>query len=272
MPNISIITPSHNQGKYIDECINSIFNNELPDKQIEYFVYDACSTDSTIKNLSKYKYIDWHSEPDNGQSHAINKGLKKATAPILGYLNSDDTLEPGALDYVCNYFDNNPEVDLLFGEAHYINDKSEITGRYLTRSWDPYRFLGECFICQPAAFFSKRIFEKIGYFSEDLRCSMDYDYWIRILNAGGVIHQTDKVLANFRIYPEIKSFAERDTVFFENYKLLKRNTGYCHANWFMSHITHYLRNKPKSVVTKILPKSLENRHRLSRLLETISKL
>lgn len=272
MPQIAVITPSYNQGEYIRECIESVVNNGIHSSEIEYYIIDACSNDSTKSVLSAYKELDWISEADNGQAHAINKGLKKTKAPILSYLNSDDTLEPDTLDFVTQYFHQHPEVDLLFGEANFVDKSSNIIGRYLTRPWDPERFLGECFICQPAAFFSRKIFERIGYFSEDLRCSMDYDYWVRIVKAGGVVHQTDRVLANFRIYPEIKSLAERDTVFFENYRLLKRNVGYCHSNWFMSHITHYLRKKPNGLVTKLLPKSLENRYRLSRLLEKISRI
>lgn len=271
MPKVSLVTPSFNQGKYIAECVDSVIKNGALKSDIEYFVYDANSTDSTKSVLNKRKGLVWHSEADNGQSHAINKGLRRSTAPILGYLNSDDSLTSGTLEYVIDYFHNNPEVDLLYGEANYIDKDSNVIGRYLTRKWEPERFLGECFICQPAAFFSRKIFEVIGYFSEDLSCSMDYDYWIRIVQAGGVVHQTNRVLANFRIYPEIKSLADRDTVFIENYKILKRNIGFCHYNWFLSHIFHYQRNKPESLLNKILPKSLENRIRLSRLLEKLSR-
>jgi glycosyltransferase involved in cell wall biosynthesis len=128
---ISIITPSYNQAEFIERTIQSIFSQNYPD--IEYIVMDGGSTDGTVKILKKYSdQIIWKSEKDNGQSDAINKGLKIATGEIVAYLNSDDTYEPGTLKKVADFFQKNPEKKWVYGKCKIINKKDQEIRKWIT--------------------------------------------------------------------------------------------------------------------------------------------
>ena len=127
-PRITIITPSYNQGQFIEETIQSVLNQGYPN--LEYIIIDGGSTDQTVEIIKRYaaQIAYWVSEPDRGQTHAINKGLAQATGEILAYLNSDDYYLPGALHAVAKYFGCNPQVDLLHGCCRYVNEQGEPIG------------------------------------------------------------------------------------------------------------------------------------------------
>ena len=118
---ISIITPSYNQAQFIERTILSVLNQDY--KDIEYIIMDGGSTDGTVEILKKYSdHIIWKSEKDNGQSDAINKGLKMATGDIVAYLNSDDTYQPGAFKEVATFFEKNPDKKWVYGKCLIINE------------------------------------------------------------------------------------------------------------------------------------------------------
>ena len=207
---ISIITPTYNQAEFIERTIQSVLSQNYPD--IEYIIMDGGSTDETIDILKKYSdKIIWKSEKDNGQSDAINKGLKIATGDIVAYLNSDDTYEPGAFKKVNNFFQNNPDKKWVYGKCKIINKQDKEIRRPITwyknlllRKYSYKKLLTENFISQPATFWKKELLDEIGNFNEQENFCMDYDYWLRIGEKykAGVIN---KYLANFRYYPDSKS-------------------------------------------------------------------
>ncbi|MTJ11410.1 glycosyltransferase [Anabaena sp. UHCC 0187] len=211
-PRISIITPSYNQGNFIEETIRSVLLQGYPN--LEYIIIDGGSTDNTIEILKKYeKHLAyWVSEPDNGQTHAINKGLAKATGDIIAYLNSDDYYLPGILFKVAEYFSQFPETDLLHGICRYVNQEGEKIGEQfgniqtleeILDLWDVW-WKKRQFV-QPEVFWTRRITEKIGLFKEQLFFVMDYDYWCRIIQAGGIVKRIDSELSCFRFTDEQKS-------------------------------------------------------------------
>ncbi len=128
-PLVSIITPSFNQGHFIEETIQSVLDQDYPN--IEYLVIDGGSTDNTVEILRKYEgRLKWISEPDGGQSHAINKGFRMARGEIVAWLNSDDTLLPGAITKAAGHLAANRETMMVYGEGYLMDHHSQITGRF----------------------------------------------------------------------------------------------------------------------------------------------
>jgi glycosyltransferase involved in cell wall biosynthesis len=205
-PRISVITPSYNQGEFIEETIRSILNQNYPN--LEYLVVDGGSTDNTIDILRKYEdKIDWWvSEPDRGQSHAINKGLARATGEIINWINSDDLLFPGALTSIAEAYTNHDgKVHLITG-AHARITKD---GRILRISSPPSgrAIMAKSFIIpigQQSSFFTREAINLSGPLREDLHAIMDMDLYYRILTMGGGIYQDN---GN---HERAKGFAQRE--------------------------------------------------------------
>ncbi|MBI9062172.1 MAG: glycosyltransferase [Marinilabiliaceae bacterium] len=200
---ISIITPSYNQGHFIEETIQSVINQGYQD--MEYIIIDGDSTDNTVNIIEKYtdKITYWVSEPDHGQTNAINKGFKRATGDIVTWLNSDDVLVPGALHKVADQFENNKELVCLFGQQIDFNELGEtliIKKVKHQREWlytTPYS--------QPSTFYKRKIFEDIGYLDESLHFSMDNDLFKRIVFYNYPILFVDDVYSKFRWHQDSKS-------------------------------------------------------------------
>ena len=194
---VSIVTPSYQQGRFLRACIESVLSQDYP--HIEYFIFDGGSTDESRAILESYNgRFFWRSQPDGGQTNAINAGLKLARGNILAYLNSDDLLLPGAVSAVVEEWTRRPSIDLLYGRAHYIDEQGNVTGEYDTRDFQLDEFKGHCTICQPAAFWSRRIMDSVGLFDQDFQTAMDYEYWQRIAAQNGLIvriEQTPGLLA-----------------------------------------------------------------------------
>lgn len=178
-PVVSIITPSFNQGGFIEETINSVLSQNY--HNIEYIVVDGASTDNTINILKKYEsQIKWISEKDNGQADAINKGFKMTKGEIIYWLNSDDVLLPGAISKVIDDYNNNPDIDIIYGKCHFTDIANKIVGKYPTEVFDSRRLAMFNFICQPSTFFKRKAFFDSDCLNEDLQYALDYDLWIRM--------------------------------------------------------------------------------------------
>jgi len=211
-PRISIITPSLNQAAFLELTVSSVLRQRYPN--IEYIVIDGGSTDGSVDIIRKYQHeiAYWVSEQDQGQAHAINKGLQRATGDIIGYLNSDDYYLDGALARVAECFNCEPDVALWHGRCRIvdqygvkIDERVGSITRYpeILDLWDVW-WKKRNFV-QPEVFWTKRIGGKVGSFREDLFWVMDYEYWVRILAAGGRVGFVDAELAAFRLQPRQKS-------------------------------------------------------------------
>lgn len=204
LPKISIITVSFNQVEYIEDNIKSIIEQNY--SNVEHIIIDAGSTDGTIGILKKYdKYLNWTSEPDNGQSDGLNKGFKKATGEIIGWINSDDKLSPGALNIVGEYFKTNPNEIAVVGNQAVINESGKLLHIVKSRSYDyDYLLNHSRGITQNSTFFKKSVFDKIGYLDETIHYSMDSDLFIRISSIKNMQYISE-TLAMFRIQPNSKT-------------------------------------------------------------------
>lgn len=207
-PTISIVTPSYNQGKYLEETILSVLHQNYPN--IEYIIIDGGSTDNSVEIIKKYeKYLKyWVSEPDRGQSHAINKGLEQCTGDIFNWLNSDDYLAKGALLKVGEAF-KDESIDIFSGKIEFVEENIK-SGRY----WGPTKALktmpmtaGYGIVAQPSTFFRLENIKKIGGVNESLNLIMDRQmYFKHYLTFGNPkIHVNEETIAYFRLYKETKS-------------------------------------------------------------------
>jgi glycosyltransferase involved in cell wall biosynthesis len=208
-PKISIITPSYNQGPFIEETIRSVICQDYPN--IEYIIIDGGSKDGSVDIIRKYEsqLSYWVSESDKGQTNAINKGLIQAKGEIIAYLNSDDLYTPDAIRTAADFFKTHPDIDMIYGDIIHIDQHSEFINLHKTGKILLENYLScEVYLPQPTVFFRKRVIEKIGYFDDTLNLAMDLDYWITIF----LYFQTEYIpdtLAKARIYPAAKSSAEK---------------------------------------------------------------
>ena len=221
-PRITIITPTFNQGLYIEETINSVLSQNYPN--LEYIIIDGDSSDGTRKILKKYsKYINyWESKKDNGQGDAINKGLKKATGEIINWLNSDDLLTENTLFDIANNFSiHNP--DILCGFCDYFSlDTSFTPFRHRTTLYhDAELTLLRGEINQPSMFYKASIFKDLGGVNADLFCVMDLDLFYRYLIKYGQekILLSDNLYSKFRIH-ELSKTSSGESRFIEERKIL----------------------------------------------------
>lgn len=234
LPKISIITPSYNQGEYIEKTIQSVLSQNYPN--LEYIVIDGGSNDKTVNILEKYKdKISYVSEKDEGQQYAINKGLKKSTGEIIAYLNSDDQYLPDALLHVADFFTKNKDINWVAGRCKIIDQNGKEIRNLITLwkdFWLKSAFLTNRqmlillilnYICQPAVFWKKKLIKEIGFFDEKLDYSMDYDYWLKIMSRFrmGFI---DSELSFFRIQKQSKTVKTFINQIEEGYKVVRRQT------------------------------------------------
>jgi glycosyltransferase involved in cell wall biosynthesis len=222
LPLVSIVTPSYNQGRFLRRTIDSVLSQDYP--RIEYFVFDGGSSDGSVDILRTFgdRFL-WRSQRDRGQTDAINQGLQRARGDILAYLNSDDVLLPGAITSVVEHFRTNPAWDLLYGNAYHIDQHDGVLGGYPTAPYEFARLLQSCCICQPAAFWRRRIADRVGLFDDSLHYAMDYEYWMRIDRAGGVLTHVPDFLACSRLYPETKTLSARMQVYHEILEVSRRH-------------------------------------------------
>lgn len=226
-PTISIITPSLNQSDFIELTIKSVLSQGY--KNLEFIVMDGGSTDQTIDILKKYEqHLTWFSEPDEGQTHAINKGLLKASGDIVAYLNSDDIYLPGTIHKVAEAFMQNPEIVCVAGRCGMINESGASIRDFVTMYKDFWMRIGSKsvlfvlnYISQPAVFWRRYVIDEIGLLDEKLEYSMDYEYWLRISDKYPIFN-LQEVLADFRLHERSKSTLFFISQFEEELEVAKR--------------------------------------------------
>jgi len=180
-PKISIITPSFNQKKWIEETIRSVLLQNYPN--LEYFIIDGGSTDGSVEIIKKYSpwLSGWITQKDKGQSDAINKGLRMVSGDIIAWINSDDYYLPGAFLKIAGSFSKYSSAGLIFGRAVNIDEHSRPMGLMKTGTYSFKNQLTQrMVIAQQAAFWKKEVSMAVGEVREDLHYAMDFEYWIRI--------------------------------------------------------------------------------------------
>jgi glycosyltransferase involved in cell wall biosynthesis len=206
-PLVSVVTPSYNAMPFIKENIASVRDQDYP--HIEHIVIDGGSEDGTREILQECPHLIWISEPDRGQSHALNKGFQRASGEIIGWLNADDTYRPGAILNAVLYFRSHPEADLIYTDVQVIDDNDQPVRLAKAEPFSLERLLVNNIVKQPTVFMRRRVIGHLGGLDERLHYVMDWELWLRAGLAGLMFHYLpNQTLANFRLCPGTKSFEQ----------------------------------------------------------------
>jgi glycosyltransferase involved in cell wall biosynthesis len=231
---VSIVTPSFNQAAFIERTLASVASQSGVD--IEHLVFDGGSTDGTQAILERFRPpVTWVSEKDEGQADAVNKGIRASDGEVIGWLNSDDVYYPGTVERVAAFLAAHPEVDVVYGMADHIGRDDEFLESYPTEPWNLERLRRSCFICQPAAFFRRRVVERHGALDTSLRYCMDYEYWLRLAKDGARFAYLQEKLAGSRLYAETKTLGSRVAVHAEINDMMKRHFGRVPSRWLSNY-------------------------------------
>lgn len=224
-PSVSIVTPSFQQAGYLEHALRSVLEQGYP--RLEYIVIDGASTDGSLEILRRYadRLAACVSEPDRGQTDALNKGFARATGDILAWLNADDVYRPGAVREAVDFLVDNPDVGMVYGDADFIDSQGHVIGRFPAAQTD-YRRLrhGYVHIPQPTAFFRASWWHQVGPLDPSFYFAMDYDLWVRIAAVAPIRH-LHRTWAAFRLHQDAKTLAAADRCWPEMIRVHRRLGG-----------------------------------------------
>ena len=223
LPSIALVTPSYNQGRFIQATIDSVLAQSYPD--LSYLVMDGGSSDDTPRLLAAYgERVAWRSERDRGQADAINKGFAAISGDIMGWLNSDDLLLPGTLAYVGRFFRDHPETDVVYGHRIIIDGEGREIGRWVLPGHDPAALALTDYVPQETMFWRAAVWRKIGPLDAGFHYAMDWDFLLRAERAGFRFRRLPRFLGCFRAHGEQKT-AQTGAMTVEMDRLRQRHFG-----------------------------------------------
>jgi glycosyltransferase involved in cell wall biosynthesis len=242
LPLVSVITPSYNQARFLEQTIQSVLSQDYPN--FEYLIVDGASTDGSVDIIQRYasRLAWWVSEPDQGQTDALNKGFAHARGEVFAWLNSDDTYQPGAIPQAVEAMLAHPEAALVYADANLIDEQGNIIGRFPSRQTNLQKLLrGSVHIPQQTTFFWARLWHKVGPLDPSFQFAMDYDLWVRLARLAPLVY-TPRVWANFRLHGEGKTVTMDDRCYPEMIQVYQREGGgpisLLSARWFFRRILY----------------------------------
>jgi glycosyltransferase involved in cell wall biosynthesis len=224
-PLVTIVTPSYNQAQYLEATIQSVLAQSYPN--IEYIVIDGGSTDGSVEIIKQYadKLAYWVSEPDQGQTDAINKGFARANGEVMAWLNSDDTYHPEGVAKAVAYLEQHPEVGLVYGDTDFIDEHGRVMGHFPARQTSHARIRrGYVHIPQQASFWRAELWRQVGPLDPSFYFAMDYDLWVRLSKVSEIKYVPD-VWAYFRLHGDSKTIQDDDRCWPEMVKIHRRDGG-----------------------------------------------
>jgi glycosyltransferase involved in cell wall biosynthesis len=207
-PKITVVTPSYNQGQFIEQTISSVLDQSYPN--LEYIIIDGGSSDDSVEIIRRYeKHLAfWISEKDNGAADAIAKGFRRATGSILAYLNSDDIYLDGALKTAGEAMADSG-IDVLFGDTLWIDTAGNHIGERRQTSFDAEGYMcGGADLQQPSTFWRRELYERCGGINPEFRFAFDTDLFFRFIKTGARFKHVKQTLSCYRIHPQSKSSTE----------------------------------------------------------------
>ena len=225
LPKVSIVTPSFNQALFLEQTLRSVLEQDYPN--LEYIVIDGGSRDGSLEIIHKYadRLAYWQSQPDQGQTDAINQGFTRASGEILAWLNSDDLLLPGAVNAAARALQAHPEAAMVYGDALLINAEGKTIGKFPAAQTD-YRKLrrGYVHIPQQASFFRADLWRQVAPLDVSFYFAMDYDLWVRLAALAPLVY-VPQLWAAFRLHGAGKSIAADDRCWPEMLRVHYRDGG-----------------------------------------------
>lgn len=205
-PLITIVTPSYNQSRYLEQTIRSVLGQDYP--RLEYFVMDGGSSDGSVDIIHRYEkqLAGWVSEKDRGQADAINKGFRRATGEIIAWLNSDDVYQPEAIQKAIAAFEQHPKAGIVYGNVLSIDENSRPFNLQTFRAYQLEDLMAFNIISQPAVFMRRAVLEKAGLLSLDYHLLLDHHLWLRLLRLAPAVY-IPETLAAARYHAEAKNLA-----------------------------------------------------------------
>jgi glycosyltransferase involved in cell wall biosynthesis len=241
-PLVSIVTPSLNMGAFLEETIRSVIEQEYPN--VEYVVMDGGSTDNSLDILKRYEgRLRYVSRPDKGQADAVNRGFQLTRGSIFAFLNADDTYLPGAISAAVEALAGNPESGMVYGNAWRVTENGARISPYPIEPFDPNGLSRRCFICQPATFLRREVFERCGMLDPHLHFALDYDLWIRVVRQYSMT-KIETFLATSRMHGDSKTMGQMDRAMHETIQVLQRHYGYVPYNWLYGYVHHRRTGQP----------------------------
>lgn len=232
-PLVSIVTPSLNMGRFLEETIESVLLQDYPN--VEYLVMDGGSTDETPRILERYAgRLRFVIAPDQGAADAINAGFERTSGEIFAWLSADDLYRPRAISAAVETLQANPAAAGVYGDAEWIDESGAFVGRYPTEDFEPQRLARECFISQPASFVRRSAFDSVGKLDPTLHYTFDYEFWMRLAR-GYEMRRIPVLLAASRMHRSNKSLSSRCDVFQETLRILQLHYGYVPFSWLHSY-------------------------------------
>lgn len=219
LPRVTVITPSYNQAAYLEQTICSVLDQNYPN--LEYFVIDGASTDSSVDIIRKYekRLAWWVSEQDCGQAEAINKGFARATGEYIAWINSDDLHMPGIICTMVDAFSHTPDVGLIYGDVVSIDQDGKPFNIMRYDNWTLDDLMAFSIIGQAGTFFRHSVLQKTGYLDTRFHCLLDHHLWLRMAQVAPIRHLPG-VVAAARFHPEAKNVARAAEFAHEAYELM----------------------------------------------------
>jgi len=232
-PLVTIAVPSYNQGRYLNDALASIFQQELP---VEVFVMDGGSSDNSLDVIKSWEghLAGWRSHKDRGQAAAINEGISRGKAPYVCWLNSDDYFMPGGLARLVKELEKHADAPAAYGRAWNMIEKSGSRHPVWVEPFSERRLALRCIVSQPATLIRRSVWEGVGGVDENLYMAMDYDLWWRVFKSAGSLHFVDEFVAANREHSETKTKTFRRRHYREAMAVVRRHHGRVPWKWWLA--------------------------------------
>lgn len=232
-PLVTIAVPSFNQGRFLDEALASIFQQDVP---VEVFVLDGRSTDNSLEVIRKWEHrlAGWRSHADDGQAAAVNEGIAQGRAPYVCWLNSDDWFLPGGLRSLLTHLEQHPDAPMAYGRTWNCDDATRRMSKAFVRPFSEWLMAQLCIISQPGTLLRRQVWETVGGVNPALHMAMDYDLWWRVYRRFGRPVMVNEYVAVNREHRETKTNSQRRLHYAEAMEVVRRHYGHIPLKWWLA--------------------------------------